>query len=100
MSVLLSFIAGGLSILSPCVLPFLPILLGTAASEGRYGPAALAVGMALSFVVIGLFVAVASFSIGLDQKFFRVIGAAMLMIVGTVLLAPAMQNRVALAAGP
>lgn len=99
-SVLLAFVAGGLSILSPCVLPLLPIMLGTAASEGRYGPAALALGMALSFVVIGLFVALAGFSIGLDHGFFRMIGSALLVAVGIVLFVPALQNRVAVAAGP
>jgi cytochrome c-type biogenesis protein len=34
----LAFLAGPLSILSPCVLPLLPIVLGTAASERRGGP--------------------------------------------------------------
>ena len=48
-----AFLAGLLSILSPCVLPLLPIVLGTAASEHRRGPAALAAGVALSFVAIG-----------------------------------------------
>lgn len=42
-----ALIAGILSILSPCVLPLLPIVLGTAVSEHRYGPIALAVGLAL-----------------------------------------------------
>ena len=98
--VLLAFIAGALSIFSPCVLPLLPITLGAAASQGKYGPAALAFGMALSFVVIGLFVALAGFSIGLDQGFFRLVAAVMLVIMGAVLLVPALQNRVALAAGP
>ena len=35
----LAFLAGCLSVLSPCVLPLLPIVLGTAASEHRLGPA-------------------------------------------------------------
>jgi rhodanese-related sulfurtransferase len=34
----LSYEAGMLSIFSPCVLPILPIVLGTAASEQRLGP--------------------------------------------------------------
>ncbi|MBI4987107.1 MAG: cytochrome c biogenesis protein CcdA, partial [Rhodocyclales bacterium] len=34
----LSFVAGGLSTLSPCVLPLLPILLGTAVAAHRLGP--------------------------------------------------------------
>ena len=47
-----AFIAGLLTTLSPCVLPILPIVLGAAASERKYGPAALAAGLAASFVAI------------------------------------------------
>ena len=52
-SLALALVAGVLSILSPCVLPILPIALGAAASEHRWGPAALAAGLGVSFVVIG-----------------------------------------------
>ena len=34
----LALLAGVLSVLSPCVLPLLPIVLGTAASAHRLGP--------------------------------------------------------------
>ena len=47
----LAFVAGVLSTLSPCVLPLLPIVFATAAGEHRAGPAALAAGLAVSFVV-------------------------------------------------
>jgi tripartite-type tricarboxylate transporter receptor subunit TctC len=67
----LAFLAGLLSVLSPCVLPLLPIVLGAAAMEHRMGPAALAGGVALSFVAIGLFVATAGFAIGLEIEFIR-----------------------------
>ena len=50
-------VAGVLSTLSPCVLPLLPVVLGTAVSQHRFGPVALAGGLAISFVAIGLFVA-------------------------------------------
>src|SRR5262245_323741 len=49
----LAFLAGILSVLSPCVLPLVPIVLGTAASEHKLGPLALAIGLSLSFTVIG-----------------------------------------------
>ncbi len=62
----LALIAGVLSTLSPCVLPLLPIVLGAAASQHRFGPVALATGLAISFVVIGLFVATLGFAIGFD----------------------------------
>ena len=96
----LGFLAGVLSILSPCVLPLLPIVLGAAAAEHRLGPAALAAGLALSFVVIGLFVATIGFSIGLDAEVFRALAAVLLVVLGAILMLPVLGTRVAAAAGP
>ena len=96
----LAFLAGLLSILSPCVLPLVPIVLGAAASEHRFGPAALAVGVTASFVAIGLFVATIGFSIGLDGDRLRTVGAILMIGVGAVLALPTLQARVAVAGGP
>jgi cytochrome c-type biogenesis protein len=87
-----ALLAGLLSTLSPCVLPLLPIVLGAALTEHRYGPVALAAGVALSYVAVGLFVATVGFAIGLDQDVFRDVAA--------VLLVPRMQGQIAVAAGP
>ena len=95
----LAFLAGLLSTLSPCVLPLVPIVIGTALSENRYGPAALALGVALSYVAIGLFVATVGFAIGLDQDVFRSAAAILLILVGSILLLPQLQLQLA-AAGP
>ncbi len=95
----LAFLAGILSVLSPCVLPLLPLVLA-AASEHRLGPAALAAGLALSFVVIGLFVATVGFAMGLDAEVFQIGAAIMLILVGLVLMVPLAQTRLAVAAGP
>lgn len=95
-----AFVAGILSILSPCVLPLLPLTLGAAAAEGKYGPAALALGLTVSFVAVGLFVALVGFSIGLDQGFFRAVAAILLITIGMVLLVPVLQAQLAVAAGP
>jgi len=97
---LLSFVAGVLSILSPCVLPLLPIVLGAAASEQKWGPAALAAGLSLSFVAIGLFVATIGFSIGLDGDVFRSMAAVFMIAIGVVLMVPRLQTGLALAGGP
>jgi cytochrome c-type biogenesis protein len=88
MTLLLAFLAGVVSILSPCVLPLVPLVLGAAVSEHRLGPAALAAGLALSFATVGLFVATAGFSIGLDGGVFRSVAAVLLVLVGVVLLVP------------
>jgi cytochrome c-type biogenesis protein len=96
----LALLAGLLSTLSPCVLPLVPIVIATALGEHRFGPAALAGGLALSFVVIGMFVATVGFAAGLDQELFRSIAAMLLILVGGVLLMPRLQHSLATAAGP
>ena len=96
----LALLAGILSVLSPCVLPLLPIVLGTAQSEYRLGPVVLAAGLAVSFTLIGLFVATIGYSIGLDTDVFRAISAVLLIAVGVVLLVPRLQAQFAVAAGP
>jgi cytochrome c-type biogenesis protein len=96
----LAFAAGLLSILSPCVLPLLPIVFGTAASRARLGPLALGLGVTLSFVLVGLFVATIGFGIGLDGDFFRWVAAVFMVLVGVALAVPALSARLAAAGGP
>jgi cytochrome c biogenesis protein CcdA len=96
----LAFVAGLVSIFSPCVLPLAPVVLGTAVSEHRLGPMALVAGLALSFLILGLFVAAIGFSLGLDSELFRTIAAVLLLLVGIVLIVPALQARLSLAAAP
>jgi cytochrome c-type biogenesis protein len=96
----LALIAGILSTLSPCVLPLLPIVIGAAIGQHRFGPVALAVGLSLSFVVIGLFVATIGFAAGLDHTVFRAIAGISLALIGGVLLMPRLQAQLAAAAAP
>ncbi|WP_295557479.1 cytochrome c biogenesis protein CcdA [uncultured Hyphomicrobium sp.] len=96
----LAALAGTLSVLSPCVLPLLPIVLGAAATEHRWAPAALAVGVALSFTVLGLFVSTIGYAVGLDAALFRTVAAAALLAVGIVLIVEPLQVRLAAAGSP
>src|SRR3981081_4253336 len=94
----LAYLAGVLSTLSPCVLPLLPLVLGAAASAHRLRPLAPARGLSGSFVIVGLFVATIGFSIGIDGDVFRIVAAALMIPVGTVLVVPSFASRLALAA--
>jgi cytochrome c biogenesis protein CcdA len=100
MTLVFAFLAGILSVLSPCVMPLLPLVLGAAASEHRYGPAALAAGLCFSFVALGLFLATIGFALGLDGEVFRRVAASMMVAIGIVLMVPVFQVRLATAAGP
>lgn len=100
LSPILAYLAGVLSILSPCVLPLVPIVLSSAAAQHKLAPLALAGGLAVSFTLVGVFVAAIGFAIGIDSDFVRRAGGATLSLVGVVLLTPSLQVRFAHAAGP
>jgi cytochrome c-type biogenesis protein len=99
-SLVLALAAGMLSVLSPCVLPILPIVLGAAASERKWGPVALAIGLSVSFVAIGLFVATVGFAVGLDAEVFRDVAAILMVAIGLTLMLPGFQTKLAVASGP
>ena len=90
-------LAGLLSTLSPCVLPILPILLGSATHAHPRAPLALAGGLAISYAVIGTTLAWAGAALGIDASIFRNVGAAMLGLFGLVLISGSLQQRFALA---
>ena len=96
----LAFAAGALTILSPCVLPLVPIVLGSAAQRSRFGPLALAAGLVVSFTAVGFAIAVFGSVAGLDGDAIRVVGALLLIGIGVVLLVPAAQTVVERAAAP
>lgn len=88
-------LAGLLSTLSPCVLPILPILLGSATAAHPRAPLALAAGLALSYAIIGTLIAWAGAAIGVDTTIFRNVGAAILGLLGLVLMSTSLQQRFA-----
>lgn len=96
----LAFLAGLLTILSPCVLPLVPVVFATAHNRHRWGPLALGSGLALSFVAVGIFLATAGFALGLDPDILRNAGAVLLVAFGVILLVPAAQHWLSAAATP
>lgn len=97
---LLAFLAGVLTVLSPCVLPLVPIVFASAQNRHPLGPVALGAGLALSFTALGLFISTIGFSLGLDPGLFRIVGATLLIAVGLVLVVPALQHRFELVMAP
>ncbi len=88
MDFLFAYGAGLLTLINPCVLPVLPIVLATSLQAGRYGPIALATGMGVSFVVLGLGVTVLGQSLGLTSETISDAGAVVMILFGLILLTP------------
>ena len=88
MDFVFAYLAGLLTLINPCVLPVLPIVLVSALNADRYGPVALAAGMSVSFVTFGLFVTAFGPAIGLTQDTIAQAGAVLMIVFGTVLVVP------------
>ena len=96
----ISFLAGVLSTLSPCVLPLLPILIGGAFQQHRWGPTALAIGLIITFTAFGLFVSNLGFAANLDPSHLRKIAAALMAGFGAVMFSATLQRGFARISGP
>jgi cytochrome c biogenesis protein CcdA len=88
MEFIFAYGAGLLTLINPCVLPILPIVLATSLQTSKQGPMALAAGMSLSLVFLGLFVTVLGRSIGITEE--TVINTAVVLMIGfgLVMLVP------------
>lgn len=93
MELIFAYLAGLLTLINPCVLPVLPIVLASALSADRFGPITLAAGMSLSFVVFGFTVATIGQSIGLTETVLANVGATLMMIFGLILVTPLASSR-------
>jgi cytochrome c-type biogenesis protein len=91
----LSVAAGGLTTLSPCVFPLLPLVLGGAVQGHRFAPLAMGLGMTLSFAGIGVVLGALGPALGIDADTIRAAGAAMLIAFALVMLVPALETRFA-----
>ncbi len=97
MDLLLAYGAGLLTLINPCVLPVLPIILGSALREERLGPVALCAGLSVAFVIVGVGIAAAGPAIGLDADRMVQIGAVAMICFGLVLMIPSLNLRFAAA---
>ena len=88
MTLILAYLAGLLTLINPCVLPVLPIVLAAALHQHRLGPMALALGMVASFVALGFTVAAFGQSIGLTDERLSATAALLMTGFGLTLLIP------------
>lgn len=86
----LALLAGIFTIASPCILPILPILLGTAvAQSSRTRPLFIVAGFVVTFAALGMLLGVVSSSVDLAQGALRNVSIAMLALSGLMQLWPA-----------
>ncbi|MEL7301551.1 MAG: cytochrome c biogenesis protein CcdA [Pseudomonadota bacterium] len=99
MDLVFGYLAGLLTLINPCVVPVLPIVLASALQASRAGPLALAAGMSLAFVALGVGISAFGYALGIDAETIANAGAVLMILFGLVLLVPRFSARFATATG-
>jgi cytochrome c biogenesis protein CcdA/thiol-disulfide isomerase/thioredoxin len=85
---LVGFVAGVITAVSPCVLPVLPIVLAGGAAGDRRRPYAIIAGLVASFTIFTLTATALLSALGLPQDLLRNIAIALLFVVAASLVVP------------
>ena len=90
---LFAFLAGVLTILSPCILPVVPLVLGTASGGGRARPLGIVAGLAISFTLFSVVLASTLIALGVTTDKLRWVAVLALAGFGLALLVPAVGTQ-------
>lgn len=94
-----AFVAGVITVLSPCVLPLLPVLLAGSAQEGRARPIGLIVGFVACFSAATLALSFLVRALGVPPDVNRILAGTVLVVLGLVMVVPQLQLQFERAAG-
>jgi cytochrome c-type biogenesis protein len=87
-------LAGGLlTVLSPCVLPVLPIIVGRSLQSHRYGPVALVAGLVGGFALAGSLLGITASWFAQLASLLRRVAIAVLLLIGLLTLFPSWRYR-------
>lgn len=92
-AILLAFFAGTLTVINPCILPLLPIVVAAAFANGKLGAAALLAGLVAGFATLGVVVNATGALFGINEQSLRTGVAVLLIVFALVLLIPAIERR-------
>jgi cytochrome c-type biogenesis protein len=88
LSIGLALIAGTLTILSPCILPVLPIIMGRSLQSHRYAPIVLVLGLISGFAFTGSLLGIASSWVTGIANGLRGVAIALLLGMGLLAVFP------------
>ena len=83
-----AFLSGVITILSPCILPVLPILLSGGVSGGRARPFGVISGFVVSFTVFTLALSTIVQALRIPADALRIVAVVLIVLFGVVMLVP------------
>jgi cytochrome c-type biogenesis protein len=97
---LTSYISGLLTVLAPCVLPLLPIIIGSSVSgNAKWKPVRITLSLAFSIIAFTLLLKVSTAFIGIDPIVWKYISGGIVVFFGLITLFPDIWNKISLSLG-
>jgi cytochrome c-type biogenesis protein len=102
---LVSFIAGVLTVLAPCILPLLPVIVGGSVLHGGKSqasikqPMVIVSSLALSIIVFTLLLKVTTLLLGVPTSVWSVIAGGIVLLFGINLLFPSLWEKIMISTG-
>ena len=97
MEIVFGYLAGLLTLINPCVLPVLPIVLASSIQGHKLGPVAMAAGMSVAYTSLGLFIASLGPALGIYDDTVAQVASVIMIGFGLTLLVPQLSERFATA---
>jgi cytochrome c biogenesis protein CcdA/thiol-disulfide isomerase/thioredoxin len=93
-----AFLSGVITILSPCILPLLPIVLSGGVTGGKARPFGVVAGFVVSFTVFTLTLTAIVQALGVPAEALRIVAVVLIISFGLVMLLPRLRGVFELAA--
>lgn len=92
---IISFLAGALTVLAPCILPLLPVVIGGSATDhtNRLKPYIITLSLSLSVIVFTLLLKATTLVIDIPPSFWKYFSGGILLLLGIVLMFPSLWER-------
>jgi cytochrome c biogenesis protein CcdA/thiol-disulfide isomerase/thioredoxin len=89
-----ALVAGLVTVFSPCILPVLPVVLGSSVGGGKLRPLGVIAGLIVSFSVFTLAISEIVALLGISASVLRLAAVTVIAFLGLSLLLPALNERV------
>lgn len=92
---IVSFIAGVLTVLAPCILPLLPVVIGSSASgRSKWTPYIVVISLGLSVIVFTYLLKASTLFITVPPQFWTYLSGGIILFFGLIILFPSIWDRV------
>ena len=92
--ILFSLLSGLVTVLSPCILPVLPIVLSSTLTGGKRRPLGVVTGLIISFSIFTLAISQIVSLLGISANVLRIVAVVIIGVLGLSLLLPGLNKQV------